>query len=30
VRLTGDPERRTGDVVYAPLQFEDGELVARV
>ncbi len=30
VKLTGAPDRRTGDVVYAPLQFEDGELTARV
>jgi threonylcarbamoyladenosine tRNA methylthiotransferase MtaB len=30
VRLTGDPDRRTGDVVWAPLKLDDGELVARV
>ncbi|MGM0559038.1 MAG: MiaB/RimO family radical SAM methylthiotransferase, partial [Myxococcota bacterium] len=30
VKLTGAPDRRTGDIVYAPLQFEDGELIARV
>ena len=30
VKLTGDPARRTGDLTYAPLRLEDGELVARV
>jgi threonylcarbamoyladenosine tRNA methylthiotransferase MtaB len=30
VRLTGDPDTRTGDVVWAPLKLDDGELVARV
>ncbi|QDG51871.1 tRNA (N(6)-L-threonylcarbamoyladenosine(37)-C(2))-methylthiotransferase MtaB [Persicimonas caeni] len=30
VRLTGNPDERTGDLVYAPLQMDDGELIARV
>jgi threonylcarbamoyladenosine tRNA methylthiotransferase MtaB len=30
VRLTGNPDERTGDLVYAPLQIDDGQLVARV
>jgi threonylcarbamoyladenosine tRNA methylthiotransferase MtaB len=30
VRLVGDPDQRTGDLVYAPLQMDDGQLVARV
>jgi threonylcarbamoyladenosine tRNA methylthiotransferase MtaB len=30
VELTGDPERRFGDRMYAPLDVEDGDLVARI
>jgi threonylcarbamoyladenosine tRNA methylthiotransferase MtaB len=30
VRLTGNPDERTGDLVYAPLKMDDGQLVARV
>ncbi len=30
VRLTGAPEQRLGDMLYAPLQFARGELTARV
>jgi threonylcarbamoyladenosine tRNA methylthiotransferase MtaB len=30
VRLDGDPEERFGDMIYAPLDMEDGELVARI
>ncbi len=30
VRLTGNPDERTGDLVYAPLTMDDGELIARV
>ena len=30
VRLTGDPERRIGDVMYAPLQLQGDELVAQI
>lgn len=30
VKLTGDPDRRIGDVVYAPLKWHDDALVARV
>jgi hypothetical protein len=31
VRLTGNPDERIGNLVYAPLQIDDdGELSARV
>ncbi|MFP4599935.1 MAG: MiaB/RimO family radical SAM methylthiotransferase [Persicimonas sp.] len=30
VRLTGNPDERTGDLVYAALTMADGQLVARV
>ncbi|MFB6351717.1 MAG: tRNA (N(6)-L-threonylcarbamoyladenosine(37)-C(2))-methylthiotransferase MtaB [Bradymonadaceae bacterium] len=30
VKLTGDPDERFGDKIYAPLDMEDGDLVARI
>ncbi len=30
VELTGDPDRRFGDRMYAPLDMQDGKLVARI
>ncbi len=30
VELTGDPDQRLGDLMYAPLEMEDSDLIARI